>query len=78
MSVTDAKTAFIYYLPPLATRFKQIGKAQQLLEVRGYKVKVVEARQLSSGDRRALEQGGHSYPAIHLNGSFIVRTTFGF
>lgn len=69
----EPQLAKIYYLPPLSTRLKQIGKGQQLLEDHGYKVKVVEARSLSSADRRALEHGGHSYPVVHIHGKFVVR-----
>lgn len=68
----SSNTAKIYYLPPLATRVKQISRAQQLLESRGFKVKVVESRQLSPGDRRALEQGGLPFPVAFLLGKFIV------
>jgi hypothetical protein len=67
----DTKSAKIYYMPPLSNRVNQISWAQQLLESRGLKVKVVEARQLSSGERRALEQGGHTYPVVFLFDKFI-------
>lgn len=69
----EPKTAKIYYLPPLSSREKLILRAQNYLEGRGFAVKVVEARQLSSADRRALEQGGHQYPVVLVNTKFIVR-----
>lgn len=69
----EPNVAKIYYMPPMSNRLNQIRWAQQLLESRGFKVKEIESRSMSSGDRRALEQGGHAYPVVYAHGRFIVR-----
>lgn len=72
----EPNVAKIYYMPPMSNRLNQIRWAQQLLESRGFKVKEIESRAMSSGDRRALEQGGHAYPVVYAHGRFIVRYIF--